>query len=192
MRSEMQSRLDRPSFAVCPDGASRPGIIQAANADGSYAVRWLSGSTSDVEPHEIEQVSGKFTVGDAVQVDDQRGKLVAKEADTFTICWEDGSESDISAFEAKPVLIPFEQLEVGQRYEATVHRVYHSGAFVDFGAEVMGNLPTAYVLTQDGSRIGKFDPITEHLKRNQKIQVVIQAKRLDRSVRVAMVNDEAA
>ena len=37
--------------AVCPDGASRPGIIQAANADGSYAVRWLSGSTSDVEPH---------------------------------------------------------------------------------------------------------------------------------------------
>jgi hypothetical protein len=49
--------------------------------------------------------------------------------------------------------------------------VYHSGAFVDFGAEVMGNLPTAYVLTQDGSRIGKFDPITEHLKRNQKIQV---------------------
>ena len=53
--------------AVCSDGASRPGIIQAANADGSYAVRWLSGSTSDVEPHEIEQVSGKFTVGDAVQ-----------------------------------------------------------------------------------------------------------------------------
>ena len=49
--------------------------------------------------------------------------------------------------------------------------MYHSGAFVDFGAEVMGNLPTAYVLTQDGSRIGKFDPIMEHLKRNQKIQV---------------------
>eukprot|EP00435_Cladocopium_sp_Y103_P023987 s3036_g5.t2 len=152
--------------AVCPDdGASRPGIIQAANADGSYAVRWLGAgqSTSDVEPREIEQVSGKFALGDAVQVDDQRGKLVAKQADTFTICWEDGSESEISAFEVKPVLIPFEQLEV--------HRVYHSGAFVDFGAEVMGNLPTAYVLTQDGSRIGKFDPITEHLKRNQKIQV---------------------
>jgi len=41
-------------------------------------------------------------LGCSGQVDDQRGKLVAKEADTFTICWEDGSESDISAFEAWP------------------------------------------------------------------------------------------
>ena len=40
-----------------------------------------------------------------------------------------------------------------------VDRVYHSGAFVDFGAEVMGNLPTAYVLTKDGSRIGNLHQV---------------------------------
>eukprot|EP00434_Breviolum_minutum_P016586 symbB.v1.2.014621.t1/scaffold1072.1/size139929/8 len=110
---------------------------------------------------------------------------------TLAIQWQDESEAEVSAFEVKPVLIPFEDLEVGQRYTGTVDRVYHSGAFVDFGAEVMGNLPTAYVLTKDGSRIGKFDPITDHVKKNQKIQVVIQAKRLDRSVRVAMIHEAA-
>ena len=52
------------------DGVSRPGIIHAANADGSYAVRWLGqldAATSDVESQEIERVSGRFAVGDAVQ-----------------------------------------------------------------------------------------------------------------------------
>ena len=57
---------------------------------------------------------------------------------------------------------------------------------MDIGAEVMGNLPAAYVLTREGLPIGKFDAISDHLKRNQKVQVVIQAKRLDRSIRVAM------
>lgn len=34
----------------------------------------------------------------------------------------------------------------------------------------MGNLPAAYVLTKEGTPIGKFDAITDHVKRHQKIQ----------------------
>lgn len=119
--------------ALCPDDDQwYPGAIDKINDDGTFSVKWDDPDggpeTHDVGADGIKKIVifKDYKVGERVEAvfpDDgywYPGEVTKVGDGTFTVKWDDPDggpeESELEAKEIKYPPIPFEQLEVGQKY----------------------------------------------------------------------------
>eukprot|EP00440_Ansanella_granifera_P031216 gb/GFBE01033894.1/.p1 GENE.gb/GFBE01033894.1/~~gb/GFBE01033894.1/.p1 ORF type:complete len:465 (+),score=150.17 gb/GFBE01033894.1/:1-1395(+) len=185
--------------AICPDDDQwYPGTIDKEGSDGAFVVKW-DDPEGGPETHEVSAENIKkivifkdYKVGETVEaVFPEDGNYYPAEvmkinADgTFSVKWEDpdgGPEtSDVQPAEMKYPPIPFDKLEVGQKYKGTVRSVLDFGAFVDIGAEGDGLLHI--------SRISKerVENVYDYVSEGQEIECWISGKRDDGKFGVTMV-----
>jgi len=173
--------------ALCPDDDQwYPGAIGKINDDGTFSVKWddpEGGPDShDVSVEGIKKIVifKDYKVGERVEAvfpDDgywYPGE-VTKVGDVFTVKWDDPDggpeESEVQAKDMKYPPIPFEKLEVGQKYQGTVRSVLDFGAFVDIGAEGDGLLHISQISQE------RIDNIYDVLSEGQQVEVWISGKR---------------
>ncbi|CAE8653119.1 unnamed protein product [Polarella glacialis] len=185
--------------AICPDDDVRyPGIVSKVNKDGSFVVKW-DDPDGGPETHEVQAdamqkvvIYKDYKVGEAVQAvfpDDGNmyGGTVSKinKDGTFQVKWDDPDggpeDSPVVPKDMKYPPIPFDKLEVGQKFAGKIHSVLDFGAFVDIGAEGDGLLHI--------SRISKerVENIHDFVQEGQEIECWISGKRDDGKFGVTMV-----
>ncbi|CAE8743495.1 unnamed protein product [Polarella glacialis] len=185
--------------AICPDDDVRyPGVVSKVNKDGSFVVTW-DDPDGGPETHEVQAdamqkvvIYKDYKVGEAVQAvcpddDNMYDGVVSKinKDGTFQVKWDDpdgGSEDNpVAPKDIKYPPIPFDKLEVGQKYAGTIRSVLDFGAFVDIGAEGDGLLHI--------SRISKerVENIHDAVEEGQEIECWISGKRDDGKFGVTMV-----
>ena len=175
-----------------------PGVVDKVNDDGTYTVKW-DDADGGPESHNLAAESVKkiiiykdYKVGEAVEAvfpDDglwYTGEVTKLNDDgTFTVKWDDpdgGPESsEVQPQDMKYPPIPFEQLEVGQKYTATVRSVLDFGAFVDIGAESDGLLHISRMSSE------RIDNVYDFVQEGQQVEVWISGKRDDGKFGLTMV-----
>eukprot|EP00930_Biecheleria_cincta_P068834 TRINITY_DN56660_c0_g1_i1.p1 TRINITY_DN56660_c0_g1~~TRINITY_DN56660_c0_g1_i1.p1 ORF type:complete len:467 (-),score=88.57 TRINITY_DN56660_c0_g1_i1:47-1447(-) len=189
--------------ARCPDDDQwYPGTIDKTHGDGTFSVKWDSPDggpeTHDIAANAITKIIifKDYKVGQKVEAifpDDGNyypGEVTEINEGTFTVKWDDpdgGPEtSELQPAAMKYPPIPFEDLEVGQKYTGTVRSVLDFGAFVDIGAEANGLLHI--------SRISKerIDNVYDYLSEGQEIACWISEKREDGKFGLTMVEEKIA
>jgi small subunit ribosomal protein S1 len=104
---------------------------------------------------------------------------------TFQVKWDDPDggpeDSPVSPKDMKIPPIPFDKLEVGQKYTGTVRSVRDFGAFVDIGAEADGLLHISAISEE------RIDDIYSELEEDQEVGVWISGLRDDGKFGVTMV-----
>mmetsp|Transcript_58336 Transcript_58336/g.176361 ORF Transcript_58336/g.176361 Transcript_58336/m.176361 type:complete len:532 (+) Transcript_58336:42-1637(+) len=166
------------------DGQWYPGTVVKASADGTFQVRWDDPDggpeTADAKPHEMKKVTvfKDYKVGEAVEaVFPEDGQMYpgtvtqANDDGTFQVKWDDpdGGPED-SACKPKDMKyppIPFEKLEVGQKYKGTVKSITSFGAFVDIGAEGEGLVHISRIAEQ------RIEDVRDFLEEGQEVDVWI-------------------
>jgi len=184
--------------ALFPDDEQfYPGTIEKVG-DGTCTVKWEDPDggpeTSEVSNADIKKIViyKDYKVGEAVEAifpEDgywYPGEVTKVNADgTFAVKWEDPDggpeESDVSPKEIKYPPIPFEKLEVGQKYTGTVRSVLDFGAFVDIGAESDGLLHISRVSKE------RVDNIYDMVQEGMEIECWISGKRDDGKFGLTMV-----
>mmetsp|Transcript_3052 Transcript_3052/g.5329 ORF Transcript_3052/g.5329 Transcript_3052/m.5329 type:complete len:451 (+) Transcript_3052:42-1394(+) len=175
--------------ALCPDDSQwYPGTIEKINDDSTYCIKWDDPEggpeTHDVPPDGIRKIVifKDYKVGEQVEAifpDDGYWypAEVTKVGDVFTVKWEDpdgGPEtSEVDPKDMKYPPIPYDKLEVGQKYQGTVKSVLDFGAFVDIGAESDGLLHISRISQE------RIDNIYDVLSEGQQVDVWISGKRED-------------
>ena len=175
-----------------------PGVVDKVNSDGTYTVKWED-PEGGPESHNLEAASIKkiiiykdYKVGEAVEgvfPDDGMwypGEVTKSNEDgSFTVKWEDpdgGPEtSDLQPQDMKYPPIPFEKLEVGQKYSGTVRSVLDFGAFVDIGSESDGLLHISRMSRE------RIDNVYDFVQEGQQVDVWISGKRDDGKYGLTMV-----
>jgi len=175
-----------------------PGVVDKVNGDGTYTVKWED-PDGGPESHNLEAASIKkiiiykdYKVGEAVEgvfPDDGMwypGEVTNVNGDgSFTVKWEDpdgGPEtSDLQPQDMKYPPIPFEKLEVGQKYSGTVRSVLDFGAFVDIGSESDGLLHISRMSRE------RIDNVYDFVQEGQQVDVWISGKRDDGKYGLTMV-----
>jgi len=164
------------------DGRWYPGSVSKVNADGTFQVKWDDPDggpeTHDVGPANMKKV----TVFRDYKVDDKvegvfpedgnmyPGTVVKANADgTFTIKWDDPDggeeESAVSPKAMRYPPIPYDSLEVGQKYTGTVRSITDFGAFVDIGAEGDGLVHISAISKE------RVNSVYDYLEEGQQIDV---------------------
>merc|ERR1719517_221668 len=104
---------------------------------------------------------------------------------TFQGKWDDPDggpeDSPVSPKDMKIPPIPFDNLEVGQKYTGTVRSVRDFGAFVDIGAEADGLLHISAISEE------RIDDIYSELEEDQEVGVWISGLRDDGKFGVTLV-----
>uniref|UniRef100_A0A7S0AAQ5 30S ribosomal protein S1 n=1 Tax=Pyrodinium bahamense TaxID=73915 RepID=A0A7S0AAQ5_9DINO len=185
--------------AVSPDdGQWYPGTVMKANTDGSFVVKWDDPEggteTNDVKPQEMKKVTvfKDYKVDDAVLAifpDDGEwyAGAVTKANDdgTFQVKWEDPDggepESTVRAKDLKYPPIPFDELEVGQKYKGVVRTITGFGAFVDIGAEGEGLVHISRITTE------RVDDPHDYLEEGQEVDVWVSGLKDDGKFGLTMV-----
>ena len=175
-----------------------PGVVDKVNDDGTYTVKW-DDPDGGPESHNLESGSIKkiiiykdYKVGEAVEAvfPDDGGWYLAEvskinDDGTFTVKWDDpdgGPESsEVQPQDMKYPPIPFEKLEVGQKYTGTVRSVLDFGAFVDIGAESDGLLHISRMSKE------RIDNVYDFVEEGQEVEVWISGKRDDGKYGLTMV-----
>ena len=174
-----------------------PGVVDKVNDDGTYTVKW-DDPDGGPESHNLELDKLKkiiiykdYKVGEAVEAVFEDGMWYPAEVtkinddETFTVKWDDpdgGPEtSEVKAQDMKYPPIPFEKLEVGQKYTGTVRSVLDFGAFVDIGAESDGLLHISRMSKE------RIDNIYDFVQEGQDVDVWISGKRDDGKYGLTMV-----
>eukprot|EP00930_Biecheleria_cincta_P071857 TRINITY_DN59310_c0_g1_i1.p1 TRINITY_DN59310_c0_g1~~TRINITY_DN59310_c0_g1_i1.p1 ORF type:complete len:494 (+),score=80.06 TRINITY_DN59310_c0_g1_i1:44-1483(+) len=185
--------------AICPDDEEwYPGTIDKVNSDGSFSVKWDDPEEGPLA-HDIESDAIKkifiykdFKAGEIIQAvfpDDGKyypGEVAGINDDgTFVVKWADPGEgpqtSKLQPFDIKYPPIPFDKLQVGQKYTGTVRSVLDHGAFVDIGAETDGLLHVS-AISKD-----RIQSIHDHLSEYQEVDVWITGKTDDGTYGLTML-----
>lgn len=180
------------------DGQWYPGTVAKVNADGSFQVKWDDPDggpeTQDLKPEEMKKITifKDYKVDDAVEAlypDDGNmytaTVIKANDDGTFQVKWDDPDggpeDSAVSPKKMRYPPIPFDKLEVGQKYTGTVASVLDFGAFVEIGAEGQGLVHI--------SRISKerVENVRDYLEEGQEVEVWISGKRDDGKFGLTMV-----
>mmetsp|Transcript_27397 Transcript_27397/g.85537 ORF Transcript_27397/g.85537 Transcript_27397/m.85537 type:complete len:534 (-) Transcript_27397:179-1780(-) len=185
--------------AISPDdGNWYPGSVSAANADGTFQVKWDDPDggpeTNDVKPEEMKKVTvfKDYKVDDDVEAvfpeDGQMypGKVIKVNGDgTFQVKWEDPDggpeDSPIGPKQMRYPPIPVESLEVGAKYTGTVRSVRDFGGFVDIGATGDGLVHISRVADE------RVDNIHDYLEEGQEVEVWVSEVRDDGKFGLTMV-----
>jgi len=185
--------------AMSPDdGRWYPGSVAAANADGTFQVKWDDPDggpeTNDVKPEEMKKVTvfKAYKEGDAVEAvfpgDGQMylaTVLKANDDGTFQVKWEDPdggpADSAVSPKAMRYPPIPVEKLEVGQKYTGTVRSVRDFGGFVDIGATSDGLVHISRVAQE------RVNDIHEYLEEGQEVEVWVSDVKDDGKFGLTMV-----
>lgn len=180
------------------DGSMYAGTVAKVNADGTFQVKWDDPDGGD-ETHDLQPDSMKkivifkdYKVGDIVDAkfpDDGNmypAEVIKVNADgTFQVKWEDPDggpeDSPVTPKEMKYPPIPFEKLEVGEKYKGTVKSIRDFGAFVDIGAEGDGLLHISRISTE------RIEDVHEYLEEDQEVDVWVSGKRDDGRFGLTMV-----
>lgn len=190
--------------AICYDDEEwYPGTVDKINSDGSFSVKWDDPDggplAHDVQADGLKHIIiyKDYKVGETVEAvfpNDGKyypGEVAAINDDgTFVVKWDDpdgGPEtSKLEPFDIKYPPIPFDQLEVGQKYTGTVRSVLDFGAFVDIGAETDGLLHVSTISKE------KIENVHDHLSEYQEVDVWITSKSDDGKYGLTMVEGLAA
>jgi len=185
--------------AICPDDDNwYPGVLDKANDDGTFVVKWDDPEggpeTHDVSTEGIKKIVifKDYKVGETVEAvfpDDGNwypGEVTKiKDDGSFTVKWEDPDggpeESDVQPADMKYPPIPFDKLEVGQKYTGTVRSVLDFGAFVDIGAEGDGLLHISRIAKE------RVENVYDYVSEGQEIDVWISGLRDDGKFGLTMV-----
>jgi len=145
--------------------------------DDKFRVTWDDPDggpeTSDIHAENMKKVKVKrdYKEGDEVLAkfpedgNMYEAKVIKQNEDgTFQVKWDDpdgGPEmSDVSPKDMKVPPIPFDSLEVGQKYTGRVTGIRDFGAFIDIGAEGDGLL---HISTAIAQAIGRFSRVKVHI-----------------------------
>uniref|UniRef100_A0A7S4VEX4 S1 motif domain-containing protein n=1 Tax=Alexandrium monilatum TaxID=311494 RepID=A0A7S4VEX4_9DINO len=180
------------------DGQWYPGSVEAANADGTFQVRWDDPDggpeTEGVKPEAMKKVTvfRGYKVEDVVEAvfpDDGQmypGRVAKANADgTFQVRWDDPEggpeESPVRPRDMRYPPIPLEDLRVGQKFRGTVRSIMDFGAFVDIGAAAHGLVHISRIAKE---RVGDVD---DYLEEGQEVDVWVSAVRKDGKLGLSMV-----
>jgi len=188
--------------AVSPDDDRwYPGTVAEVLGDNKFRVKWDDpdggDETADVNFESMKRVKVKrdYQPGDEVlakfpeDFNMYEAKVVKQNADgTFQVKWDDPDggpeESDVSPKDMKVPPIPFDSLEVGQKYTGFVTGIRDFGAFVDIGAEGEGLLHISSITRE------RVEDIYEHLEEDQEVEVWIKGLRDDGKFGVTMIEGQ--
>lgn len=180
------------------DGNMYPGTVAKLNADGTFQVKWDDPDggpeSNDLQPDSMKQIIifKDYKVGDIVNAkfpEDGNmypAEVIKANADgTFQVKWEDPDggpeDSPVTTKDMKYPPIPFEKLEVGQKYKGKVKSIRDFGAFVDIGAEGEGLLHISRIADQ------RITDVYEYLEEDQEVDVWISGKRDDGRFGLTMI-----
>lgn len=175
-----------------------PGTVAKINADGSFQVKWddpdEGPETHDLQPDSMKKVNvfKDYKVGDIVDAKfPEDGNMYpaevtkANDNGTFQVKWEDPDggpeESPCKPKEMKYPPIPFDKLEVGQKYKGTVKTIRDFGAFVDIGAEGDGLLHISSIVKE------RVNDVSDYLEEDQEVDVWISGKKDDGKFGLTMI-----
>mmetsp|Transcript_124116 Transcript_124116/g.247269 ORF Transcript_124116/g.247269 Transcript_124116/m.247269 type:complete len:530 (+) Transcript_124116:51-1640(+) len=180
------------------DGGWYPGVVGKVNSDGTFQVKWDDPDggpeTNDVAPKNMKKINvfRDYKVGDMVEaVFPEDGRMyeasVLKENSdgTFQVKWQDPDggpeESGVSPKNMRYPPIPFEKLEVGQKYTGTVVSIMDFGAFVNIGADTDGLLHISRIRNE------RVEDINDVLEEGQEVEVWVSGLRDDGKFGVSMI-----
>ncbi|CAE8671400.1 unnamed protein product [Polarella glacialis] len=186
--------------AICPDDeVEYPGTVTKKNKDGSFVVQW-DDPDGGPETHEVQADAMKkviiykdYKVGEAVEAlcpddDNMYAGVVSKinkKDGTFQVKWDDpdggSEENDVQPKDMKYPPIPFDKLEVGQKYTGKIRSVLDFGAFVDIGAEADGMLHISKISKE------RIENIHDHVEEGQEIECWICGKKEDGKFTLTLV-----
>lgn len=185
--------------AIPPDdGSYYPGVVSKVNADGTFQVKWDDPDggpeTHDVKPDSMKKVNvfKDYKVDDVVEAvfpEDGNmypGTVTKINADgTFQVKWDDPDggpeDSPVGPKDMKYPPIPFDKLEVGQKYKGTVRTIMDFGAFVDIGAEADGLVHISRIANE------RVNDVNDYVEEGQEIDVWISGLRDDGKFGLTMV-----
>jgi len=185
--------------AIPPDDESYyPGVVAKVNADGTFQVKWDDPDggpeSHDVKPDSMKKVNvfKGYKVDDVVEAvfpeDGQMypGTVTKVNADgTFQVKWDDPDggpeDSPVGPKDMKYPPIPFDKLEVGQKYKGTVKTIMDFGAFVDIGAEGDGLLHISRIANE------RVNDVNDYVEEGQEVDVWISGLRDDGKFGLTMV-----
>jgi len=185
--------------AMSPDDSRwYPGSVAGINEDGTFKVKWDDADggeeTNDVNPEFMRKVIvfkdyKKGDVVDAKFPDDGNmysAKVTKANKDgTFEVKWDDsdgGPEKSVcSPKDMKYPPIPFDKLEVGQKYTGFVKGVRDFGAFVDIGAENDGLVHISKIAPE------RVTNIYEYVEEGQQLDVWISGLKDDGKIGLTAV-----
>jgi len=185
--------------AASPDDGRRyPGVVSKVNSDGTFQVKWDDPDggpeTNDVAPKDMKKVTifKDYKEGDVVDAlfpeDGQMYPATVLKGNsdgTFQVKWEDPDggpeESPVSPKNMKYPPIPFEKLEVGQKYTGNVRSITDFGAFVDIGAEGDGLLHISRISEE------RVNDVHDYLEEGQDVEVWISGLRDDGKFGLTMI-----
>jgi len=188
--------------AISPDDDRwYPGTVAEVLEEGKFRVKWDDpdggDETADVHWESMKRVKVKrdYKEGDEVIAKFPEdgmmypGTVLKGNKDgTFQVKWEDPDggpeDSPVSPKDMKIPPIPFDNLEVGQKYTGYVQKVLDFGAFVDVGAESEGLLHISAISTEH------IDDIYATLEEDQEVEVWISGLRDDGKFGVTMVESK--
>lgn len=180
------------------DGRIYPGVVSKVNKDGSFTVTWDDPDggpeTADVKPIDMRKVNiyKDYKVDDRVEaVFPEDGNMYAatvtkvNKDGTFDVKWDDPDggpeETTVTPKQMKVPPIPYDSLEVGQKYQGTVRSVLDFGAFVDIGAETDGLVHISAVSRE------RVDNIHDYVEEGQQIEVWVSGIRGDGKYGLTMI-----
>ncbi|CAK0860192.1 unnamed protein product [Prorocentrum cordatum] len=175
-----------------------PGVVAEVLAEDKFRVKWDDPDggpeTADLhwESMKRQRVKRDYKEGDEVLAkfpeDGMMYEAVVLKGNddgTFQVKWDDPDggpeDSPVSPKDMKIPPIPFDKLEVGQKYTGTVRSVRDFGAFVDIGAESDGLLHISSISTD------RIDDIYSELEEDQQVEVWISGLRDDGKFGVTMI-----
>jgi len=175
-----------------------PGVVAEVLAEDKFRVKWDDPDggpeTADLhwESMKRQRVKRDYKEGDEVLAkfpEDgmmyEAKVLKANPDGTFQVKWDDPDggpeDSPVSPKDMKVPPIPFDSLEVGQKYAGVVRIVRDFGAFVDIGAEGEGLLHISSISTE------RVEDIYAELEEDQEVEVWISGLRDDGKFGVTMI-----
>jgi predicted RNA-binding protein with RPS1 domain len=185
--------------AISPDDERwYPGVVAEVLAEEKFRVKWDDPDggpeTADLHWEEMKKVKVKrdYKEGDEVLArfpEDgmmYEGTVLKANSDgTFQVKWEDPDggpeDSPVSPKDMKIPPIPFDKLEVGQKYTGSVRSVRDFGAFVDIGSESDGLLHISAISEQ------RIEDIYAELEEDQEVEVWISGLRDDGKFGLTMI-----
>jgi predicted RNA-binding protein with RPS1 domain len=185
--------------AISPDDERwYPGVVAEVLAEDKFRVKWDDPDggpeTADLHWESMKRMKVKRDYKEGEEVlarfpedgNMYEGTVLKANADgTFQVKWEDPDggpeDSPVSPKDMKVLPIPFDKLEVGQKYTGSVSNVRDFGAFVDIGAEVEGLLHISRISTE------RVEDIYAELEEDQEVEVWISGLRDDGKFGLTMV-----
>lgn len=175
-----------------------PGVVSKVNKDGTFTVKWDDPDGGpeqhDVKPDVMKKVNvfKDYKVKDVVTAKfpedgNMYGAVVTKDVGggVFTVKWDDPDgapeEADVKSKDMKYPPIPFDKLEVGQKYTGQVRTILDFGAFVDIGAEGDGLLHISRIAKE------RVNDVSDYVEVDQEITVWISGKRDDEKFGLTMI-----